>query len=139
MPHQSFGAVRAHLEQREPITFDFGLYSEDTFVVVPEPSLGDTFDLADAPEPDPANMLDSARIIARFIRRMLAPEDRARFDAALYRIPAHRADIIVEAGAYVAGQVAGFPSEPPSSSSAGRRTPGPTSRTRPGGTGRSKR
>lgn len=138
MPHQSFGTVRAGVE-REPITFDLGLYGEERFTVVPEPSLGDTFELADAPEPSTSNMVDSARVLARFIRRMIAEEDRARFDAALYRIPASQAHIIVETAAWIAKQVTGFPTTPPASSSGGRRTGGTTSRKRPGGTGRSKR
>jgi hypothetical protein len=136
--HQSFGTVRAGVE-REPITFDFGLYGEDTFTVMPEPSLGDTFDLADAPEPSATNMVDSARVLARFIRCMLVEEDRPRFDAALHRIPASQAHVIVEAATWIAQQVSGFPTTPPASSSGGRRTAGTTSRKRPGGTGRSKR
>lgn len=136
--HRSFGTVRAGVE-REPITFDFGLYGEESFTVIPEPTLGDTFDLADAPEPNPTNMLDASRAMARFIRRLLAPEDRQRFDLALYRIPASQAHVIVEAGTWIAEQVSGFPTMPPASSSGGRRTGGTTSRKRPVGTGRSKR
>jgi hypothetical protein len=136
--HQSFGTVRAGVE-REPITFDFGIYGEDTFTIVPEPTLGDTFDLADAPEPTTSNMLDASRAMARFIRRLLAPEDKQRFDLALYRIPASQAHVIVEAGAWIAEQVSGFPTVPPASSSGGRRTAGMTSKKRPGGNGPSKR
>jgi hypothetical protein len=138
MPHQSFGTVRAGVE-REPITFSLGLYDEHTFTIVPEPTLGDTFELADAPEPNPTNMVDAARSLARFIRRMLTEEDRPRFDEALYRIPASQAHIIVEAGTWIAAQVSGFPTTPPASSSGGRRVAGTSSRKRPGGTGRSKR
>ena len=50
--HQSFGTVRAGIE-REPITFDFGIWGNEQFTVVPEPSLGDTIELYDAPEPTP--------------------------------------------------------------------------------------
>lgn len=132
MPHRSFGAVRAGVE-REPITFDFGLYGEETFTVVPDPSLGDTFDLADAPEPTPENVLDSARILARFIRRMLAPADRPRFDQALYRIPATQMHIVVEAAQWIAENVTTFPTVPPASSSRGRRTAGTNSKMRRGG------
>lgn len=138
MPHQSFGAVRVGVE-REPITFDFGLYGEETFTVVPEPTLGDTFDLYDAPEPDPTNPLEAARAIARFIRRLIVAEDRDRFDEALRRIPSSQAMVIVEAGAWVAEQVSGFPTKPPANSSAGRRTGGTTSKKRPAGIGPSKR
>lgn len=137
MPHRSFGTVRAGVE-REPITFDFGLYGEDTFTVLPEPSLGDTFDLADAPEPDTQNMLEAARAIAKFLRKMIAPEDRHRFDQALYRIPATQCHVIVEAGMFVAEQVSGFPTEPPSNSSAGRPPTGTRSKKPRAGTARLK-
>lgn len=127
MPHQSFGAVRQGVE-REPITFDFGLYGEETFTVVPDPSLGDTFDLHDAPEPTPDNMLTSARIVARFIRRMLAPDDRQRFDLALYRIPASECHIIIDCAQWIALQISPFESPPAGSSSGGRRTTGTSSK-----------
>lgn len=136
--HQSFGTVRAGIE-REPITFDFGIWGNEQFTVVPEPSLGDTIELYDAPEPTPENMIESARLLARFIRRLLAPEDRDRFDAALYRIPASQSHVIVEAAMWIAERVSGFPTVPPASSPGGRRTAGTTSRKRPAGTARSKR
>lgn len=134
--HRTFGAVRA-ATQRESITFDFGLYGEETFTVVPTPTLGDTFDLYDAPEATPDNLLATARILARFVRRMLAPEDRARFDAALYRIPADQVHLIVECAEWIAEQVTGFPPVPPTTSSGGRRTSGRTSKRQPGGGARS--
>jgi len=136
--HRSFGAVRAAVE-REPITFDFGLYGEESFTVVPDPTLGDTFDLYDAPEPTPANELESARVCARFIRRMLAPEDRARFDQALYRIPAAECHVIVGCAVWITEQVTTFPTEPPTTSSRGRQSSGTSSRARRGGGARSKR
>ena len=138
MAHKSFGTVRAAV-QREPVTFDFGLYGEETFTVVPDPSLGDTFDLFDAPEPTPKNLLESSRTLARFIRRMLPPEDRERFDAALYRIPSTEVHIIIACAEYITSQVTGFPTTPPGTSSAGRPRAGTTSKKRPGGNGRSKR
>ena len=137
MAHRTFGAVRL-TAQREPITFDFGIYGEDTFTVVPEPSLGDCFDLDDAPEPTPANMLESAKLIARFIRRMLAAEDRGRFDEALRRIPSSEAHVVVECGVWIAEQVSGFPTRPPGGSPAGRQRTGKPSRPKPAGRPRSK-
>jgi len=125
--HRTFGAVRT-AATREPITFDFGLYGEETFTVVPDPSLGDTFDLYDAPEPTPSNELEVVRVLARFIRRMLAPEDRPRFDAALYRIPSTEAHIIIDAATFITEQVIGFPTKPPTTSSRGRHPAGKTSR-----------
>lgn len=139
MPHQSFGTVRAG-EEREPITFDFGLYGEETFTVVPTPSFGDTFDLHDAPEPtNTQNELILVRVLARFIRRLLPPEDRPRFDAALYRIPTDRPDIIIECAAWIAPQVTGFPTRPPTTSSGGRARNGRTSSSKRAGAPRSKR
>lgn len=137
MPHQSFGAVRAAAE-REPTTFDFGLYGEETFTVVPEPSLGDTFDLHDAPEPTPTTIVAAARAVARFIRRMLVESDRARFDQALYRIPSSEAHVIIEAGEYITRAVLGFPSEPAATSSDGRQATGRTSSAKRAGNSRSR-
>lgn len=136
--HRSFGAVRAAVT-KEPVTFDFGLYGEESFTVVPDPTLGDTFDLYDVPEPLATNDLEAARACARFIRRMLPPEDRPRFDLALHRIPSSECGIIVECCAWIAEQVTTFPTEPPRSSSSGRQRNGQSSRARPGGGARSKR
>lgn len=136
--HRSFGAVRSAVE-REPITFDFGLYGEESFTVVPDPTLGDTFDLYDAPEPTPLNELESARTLARFIRRMLAPEDRARFDDALHRIPSSQCHIIIACATWISQQVTTFPTSPPTTSSSGRQRSGRTSKPKPGGGARSKR
>lgn len=138
MPHQSFGTVRAGVE-REPITFDFGMWSEHRFTCLPEPSLGDTIDLYDAPEPTPENMVESARLLVRFIRRMIVAEDRDRFDDALRSLPASQSHVIVEAAMFIAEAVSGFPTVPPANSSGGRHTTGTTSKRQPGGTGPSKR
>lgn len=138
MPHRSFGTVRTAAE-REPITFDFGLWGEETFTVIPTPSLGDTFDLFDAPDPTPETELASVRLLAKFVRRMLPAEDRPRFDAALYRIPSDQSFLIVDCANYIAEQVTGFPTVPPTTSSRGRQPAGKTSRRSTGGNGRSKR
>lgn len=132
MAHRTFGAVRT-AATKEPITFDFGLYSEETFTVVPEPSLGDTFDLYDAPEPLPENEAVAIRVLARFIRRMLPPEDRVRFDQALYRIPITEAHIIMDVATYITEQATGFPTMPPTTSSRGRQPTGKTSKPRTAG------
>lgn len=119
MAHRSFGTVRAAVE-REAVTFDFGLFGEETFTVIPEPSLGDTFELYDAPEPAPGHELAAARVLARFIRRMLVPEDRQRFDAALFRIPVTEMAVVIDCAEWIARRVMPFPSEPPTTSSGGR-------------------
>lgn len=128
MAHQSFGTVRVGPE-RKPITFDFGIYGEETFTVVPEPSLGDTFDVQDAPEPNPTNILEVSRVLARFIRRMLEPEDRPRFDDALKRIPASQAHIVYECAIWITRQITPFHQPPADTSSVGRSRTGRTSRT----------
>lgn len=129
MPAASFGAVRAGVA-REPITFRFGIFDEHEFTVVPDPTLGDLFDLHDAPEPTPTNEMETVRVLARFIRRMLIPEDRKRFDEALYRIPSTRADVIIAAAEWITSQVAPFPAAPSRSSSERRRSTGTTSKKR---------
>lgn len=109
MGHQSFGTVRLVAEP-DPITFDFGMFSEHTFTVVPEPTLGDTFDLYDAPEPDtPGNELEASRVCAQFIRRMLIPDDRGRFDQALYRIPTSHVGLIIDAARWITQEVINRP------------------------------
>jgi hypothetical protein len=130
MAHRSFGAVRLS-PGREPISFDFGLYGEERFVVVPEPTLGDCFDLADAPDPTPTNALEAARACSKFIERMLDPADLPRFRAVLHRIPSTEAHVIVEAATFIAEAVTGFPTVPPASSSGGRRATGKSSKSRP--------
>lgn len=138
MPHQSFGTVRTGVE-RDPITFDFGVFGEETFTVIPTPMLGDTLDLLEAPEPTPDNELESVAILVRFIRRLLAPEDLPRFNQALYRIPVTEAHIIIQAAAYISEQVTTFPTVPPTTSSRGRQPTGTSSKRKPGGTGRSRK
>jgi hypothetical protein len=137
MAHRTFGSVRL-APKREAITFDFGIYGEESFTVVPEPSLGDCFDLYDAPEPTPTNALEAARACAKFIERMLDPEDRPRFRETLHRIPSNEAHVIVEAASYIAEQVSGFPTQPSGGSSAGRPSTGKRSKSKPGGSTRSR-
>lgn len=127
MPRRSFGAARRSAAA-EPIVFTLGPYFEE-FTLIPEPSLGATFAIADAPQPAPENMLESAQVLARFIRLMLRPEDRDRFDRTLHRMsPASEAaSDIVECALWITEQVTGFPTPPPADSSAGRPTSGMTS------------
>lgn len=139
MPHQSFGTVRAGVE-REPITFDFGLFGEETFTVVPDPSLGDVLDLLDAPEPTPTNETQTLAVLTRFIRRLLPVEDRPRFNQALYRIPITEAPaIVIDCAAWIATQVTGFPTVPPTTFSRGRPPSGASSKPKRAGASRSRR
>jgi len=135
VPHRSFDAARrAYEAQRDPVTFDYG---GETFTVVPDPTLGDTFELMDAPEITPETEQQAVRALVKFVRRMLPPEDRARFDQAHYRIPSTEGPVIIEMAAWIAEQVTTRPTVPPASSSGGRRTTGPRSTTRPAGKRRS--
>lgn len=142
MAHRDFDASRrAHHLERDPVTFVLG---GESFTVLPDPSLGDTFDLADAPDisakdfdPDGAPDLALVRVLKNFIRRMLPDDERARYDLALYRIPSTEAYAIVECAEWIVGQVTAFPTEPPASSSSGRpttRSGGASSKGRSGGT-----
>lgn len=130
MAHRSFGTVRVAVD-RSPVTFDFGVYGEETFTVIPTPSLGDTLDLYDAPEPTPENELETVRVLVRFIRRLLDPADVPRFNQALHRIPADQAYVVIEAATWIAEQVAGFPPTPAATSSDGQQASGRSSSPRP--------
>lgn len=135
MPHFDFDAARRAYEvDVDPVTFSYG---GDTFTVLPDPTLGDTFDLADAPDLDgdfdPLNAthLKLVTVLAKFIRRMLPPEDRERFDRAHYRIPSTQAVIIIEIAQTIVSEViAKRPTQPPGSSSSGRLSTGPGSKKR---------
>lgn len=135
MPHVDFDAARrAYQHDRDPVTFDFG---GERFTVLPDPSLGDTFDLMDAPEPVPENEQQAARILARFIRRMLPDDDRPRFDLALLRIPSSQATVLLDVAEFVSRNVTTRPTVPPGISSPGRRTTGRRSTPRAAGRNRS--
>lgn len=139
MPHQSFGTVR-HSVERDPISFDFGLYDEQRFVVMAEPSFGDVLDLYDAPEPTPDNEGETVIVLTRFITRMLVIEDRQRFVDTLHRIPASEAPaILIGCATFIAEQVTGFPTSPPTTSSGGRPTSGTPSKPKRAGLSRSSR
>lgn len=136
--HRDFDAARrAKQVERDPVTFTLG---GETFTVLPDPTLGDTFDLADAPEItredfDPSRSADHTlvRTLKNFIRRMLPEEDRARFDLAMYRIPTTDSYVIVECAVYITEQVTTRPTEPPASSSRGRQRTGPSSKRKSAG------
>lgn len=143
MPHRDFDASRrAHEPDRDPVTFTLG---GERFTVLPDPTLGDTFDLADAPDIaaedfDPNGQADLVlvRTLSNFIRRMLPDEDRPRFDLALYRIPSTAAYVIVETAAWIAEQVIARPTVPPASSSSGRPTTPTGGDSRPSSAGRTR-
>lgn len=133
MPHRSFDAARrAYQRDVDPITFDYG---GDTFTVIPDPTLGDTFDLMDTPEPTPENEAQAVRTLVRFVRRLLPAEDRSRFDQAHYRIPSSEGAVIIDLASWITEQVTTRPPVPPTISSRGRRTTGRSSKKRAASTG----
>jgi hypothetical protein len=104
--------------------------ADEVFAVATEPSLGDTFDLMDAPEPTPENEAQAVRALSRFLERVIVPEERARYQALLYRLPRGQGSAILTATAVeLVERLTGFPSAPLASSSGTRRATG--SRTKP--------
>lgn len=116
--HRDYDALRAEIErQHDPLTFTlFG----HKFTTVTAPRLGDVFDLLDAPEPVGETEQEAVRALARFIRKMLIPEDRPHWDEALYRLGPEHAELIVRVGTDLAEQYLARPTEPPDESSSGR-------------------
>jgi hypothetical protein len=116
--HRDYDALRAEIErEHSPLTFTlFG----HTYTTVTAPRLGDTFDLMDAPEPVGETEQEAVRALARFIRKMLVPEDRPRWDEALYRLGPEHGELVVRIATDMAEQYLARPTEPPSGSSSGR-------------------
>ena len=113
--------------------------ADETFTVAMEPSLGDTFGLMDAPEPTPENEAQAVRALARFLERMIVPEERERFRALLYRLPRGQGSaLLMEVAVRLVERVTGFPSEPSSSSAAGRRATGSRAKKSGAGSGGTK-
>lgn len=143
--HKDFDAARrAYGVSRSEISFTLG---GETFITLPDPSLGDTFDLYDAPpieletfNPNGKNEIILVKILSGFIRRMLKEEDRPRFDRALYRIPASQSIVIMECATYITENLTPLevdvdnPSQPPITSSDGRDITGSHSKNASAGT-----
>jgi hypothetical protein len=115
--HRDFDAVRSkYTVERDPITFQL---AGEAFTCLPEPSLGDVFAVYDAPDVDPdefsaerADHVRLVRILVRFIRKMVVPEDRDRFEGALLRVPASHGFVIIELGQWIVTQVTNRPTVP---------------------------
>jgi hypothetical protein len=145
VPHRDFDAVRRSYTKGAIAPVEFTLAGE-RFTCLCDPTLGDTFELADAPDID-ADDFDSAnklhvaliRKLADYIRRML-PDDgsRERWDKILYSIPVSHMPVVIEAADFITRQVIDRPTVPPSTSSNGRRGNGSTSRRKPAGQSRSR-
>lgn len=130
MPYQDFDAARRErLRAFEPIRFQLGGH---TFTCVGHPSLADSFDLLDAPEPtvEGAPIAAGVRALANFIEKSLVSDrDRRRFRKLLgRRDDPIDATTVVELGEWLAVQYAG-PTVRPSSFSDGSRTNGTDSNT----------
>lgn len=119
MPFEDFDAARRAFAQArgvaeiEPV--QFALCGE-VFTALREPMWGDVLQLWNAPELEE----DEARAtlaLQKFIRAMVDPSDRARFDAAMFRLPQSEAGFtMLEVAAYIAKNMTGFPTVPPGSS-----------------------
>jgi len=138
MPHADFSAVRVRA-LAEPITFSL---AGVRFTAMDRPSLGDVFELMDAPDPDFAKILEgdeatlgrSCRALADFVRRLLVPDDKARWDRLLYELPNDQAGPLIEVAQWLVENMTGFPTTPPASSSGGRQRGGPSSKRSAAGT-----
>ncbi len=145
--HRDFDAAlrtyTQHTAEADPVEFTL---AGERFRTLLEPTLGDLLDLHRCPEPPDVWDLDNPAhmaifdILDRFVRRGL-PDDgtRERWEAALYRIPRSGWPVIYDVAQLITEQLTGFPSEPPASSSAGRRPNGRHSSKRTGGKPRSRR
>lgn len=125
MPYRAFVVARANALGEE-LGFEF---AGESFRCRPSPTLGDTFDLMDAPEPAPETLAQAARAIARFVRRLLADDtERARWDDLLRRTGNEGLPALIDLGTWLAEQVAAIPPKPPASSRGGRRPTGKSSK-----------
>lgn len=97
-----FDALRAEYdrERSDPIAFRLG--GED-FACLDEPMFGDIVELYEAPEVD-VNEQAAILAIRTFIKRLLTPEDRDRFDKVLYSLPGSHASILIKIAEYLSEQ-----------------------------------
>jgi hypothetical protein len=136
-PHRDFDAARAERERLiEPETFTFG---GETFTCVLAPALGDVLDLVDAPEPS-ADLAGAAKAMDFFIRKLLVPSDRERWDELLRSSDTPHGVInaydVIEVGMHLSEVFGGRPTGPSTDSSRGRDKDGEDSSSPPGnGTG----
>lgn len=135
MSHRDFDAARSERLREKgesPVTFVLG---GQRFHAVVEPALGDALALADAPEPG-QNHAAALRAILAFIRALVVPEDRARWDRMIRRQRTRRwsrgrpvvsSEEVFELGAWLAMQFTARPTRPPAGPSGGRRPSGASS------------
>lgn len=142
--HRDFDAARRAYSKGEidPVTF---ILAGETFTCLCDPTLGDTFELADVPDLEPEDFDSSSRFhmatirrLSKYIRHMLPLEERPRWDGALYRVPVSEMAVILEIANYITEAVAGRPTVPLTTSSRGRAANGQGSRKRSAGARASK-
>ena len=143
MPHRDFDAMRREFDvEHDPITFDF---MGRTWTVSPNPTLGDTFELADAPQAvlakiEDENLLQVTKVLVDFIGRMLStPEQKILWKAVTYEVPATYGTLIIAIATYITEEVTGVPFELREDSSSGQGSTGQTSSTRTTNANRSQR
>lgn len=110
---RQFAAARGD-DTVEPVTFAL---CGETFTALREPMWGDVLQLWDAPEMDE----DEARAtlaLQKFVRAMIEPADRPRWDAAMFRLKNSEAGMtMLSVGSYITEHMTGFPTMPPAYSS----------------------
>lgn len=123
MPARDFDAARAERQRdRDPIKFRLGGVEFECIARVP---LGEAFDLMDAPEPTPENLAQSARVIARFVERLVVDRQQEEWRDLLRRRDDPIDEVtLIDLGTWLAGEYAGRPTTPSSSSAGGRQTSG---------------
>jgi hypothetical protein len=121
-------ARRERNAKREPQKIVMG---GEEFTLLPTIPISASFDLHDAPEPKDGDDMtaEAIRALCGFIRLALIDDDQPRFDALLAR----REDAIDGADVLSYGRIMaevylGFPTDPPTGSSGGRRRNGKPSR-----------
>lgn len=128
MPHQDYDALRAE-QRREHDPLTFTLFGH-LYTCAPAPSLGDTFELMDAPEPMD-NEAEALRALCRYIRRMVVPTDQAHWDQATYKLDIDDLPLLMAISVDLLEQYANRPTVPPSESSDGRPGTGPSANEQP--------
>lgn len=135
MPHKDYDAVAASIQRRqEPLTFTF---CGTLFTTAPTPTLGDTFDLLDAPEieiGDLSNESRNCRVLASFIRSMLVDEaEKEKWDKVLYTARLELLPVLMLITNDLVEQYSARPTSPPVESPSTSPGPGPKRSQRRGG------
>lgn len=132
MPYVDYDAARAEFARVVSDPFSFTLGGED-FTVLEEPMFGDLFELYEAPPPD-VNEDAAVFALMKFVKRLLHPNDRTRFEKALYLIPQSHVGVLMKLGTDLSEHfTAPFLNPPHASSPRPRRSAGATRKANGGG------